>query len=490
MNGKYRTWIAPIGLVAGLGLSACHGTEPGVNVPAPAPYVTVSESTTVVDPSIYQPAAWLTLRELPDPDLTWRLVRTTNDKIKIEFRPMTTTCEPPSSFDPGRAPVATNILSDVFWGAPQTGAGGRAGQPLATETQYFYPSVADSSVAFATLVQTFDDCVKQAGASPDPGTIPLAGASGAVVHQVYRTVDGASAGAWVHIVRFADGTAPLNYGGDNTYMEHPDSHYAIVRRANVLDVLELSGTSAVDASSGDAALVTAMATNLATYDQPPAPANLPTANATEIWQAWPPLQSLPAPPGFTWSGDVAGGIGISVDPATGGPVGNLACTQISATTPKDPALRLDEVRGYVARTFPPRPGLIGTATILGFTDPAAATTVYSQLVANMSTCAARLRVLQAQAKRPVDATVTLLYQGPASAVWTLTATGYSAEFAGIFPPELAPDRETHHVMILVRGPFVEAIDLAGSGQSPYTLTTDRAVIAAANNALCNFENVC
>jgi hypothetical protein len=490
MNRKHRTWLLPVVLVTGLGVTGCHldSSHGVVTPPAPQPYVTVSESTNLVDPSTYHSAAWLTVHQLPYPELAWQLVRSYNSHYFPNVSTRTTSCEPASSYDePTSDPVPTTTLSDVFWGTPPTGANRGPGRLVATETQYFYPSVTDSGAAFATLVATFTDCAKKAGSTPDPGTIPLGGASGPVVHTVSRTVAGAAAGAWVHTVRFADGTAPM--AGGYSYMEYPDSHYAVARRANVLDVLELTGTSAIDVSSGDGTLVTTMATNLAGYDLPPTPGTLSTDHATRMWQAWPPPQSFPAPPGATWSGDVPGG--TSVDPKTGGPLGNLACTQITATTAKDPALRLDDQLSYRASSpRPDGPRLVGNATILAFADPATARTGYAQLNADMTTCAARLRVLQTQASRPADATVALLDQGPVSSVWTLTATGYVADFASILPAQQAPDRDPHHVMILVRGLFVEVIDLSGSGQQPYTLITDRAVIAAAGSTLCNFKIDC
>jgi hypothetical protein len=358
---------------------------------------------------------------------------------------------------------------------------------VATETQYFYQSPEDAAAAFATLVQTFADCTQKASTSPDPGTVPLAGASGAVRHEVFRVMDGLSTGSWVHVVRFADGTVP-KAGGDS-YREFSDSHYAVALGTNVLDVLEMTGTSAIDAPVSDNSLVVTMFRNMDTYYQPPTLGSLPTSNATRMWQAWPPPQSLPAPAGTSWSGNVAGS--TSVDPTTGGPVGNLACTQITAVTPKDPTLRLDDEVSYRAHDATPGgPRLTGNATILEFTDPAAATATYAHLVADMATCAARLRSYQTQAKQPADATVAPTYQGPTSSVWTVTATGYDPASTHILPANVTPDQETHHVMILTRGPFVEVIDLSGSGQLPYTLTTDLAVIAAAIGTLCNFKNVC
>jgi hypothetical protein len=508
MDERARIAVLAASLAAVVAVGACRATgggggtgatlpsaaSPGPLVTASPVPVTVPVSTSVIDPADYRPGAWLAAADLPFPALRWQLVRTTNSRYDDQLTVPQSTCAPLGHNPPaGPATDPAATLTQVFWGMAGRRPNGHVEQPIATESQYFYPDTAGASAAFRTWVAAFAGCVAAAGTAVAPGTDDT-GHPGPVTHNVVRTATGPVDGAWVHQVRFADGT-PAESGFPDSYMYAADSHYYVVVRGNLMDTLELFGTSAIDPPETDPATVAAIGRHLAAYDRSATPANLPVDNAGALWQASLPPQALPAAPKWRWR---QGG-GTSVENSatgSGGPLGNVACTPVTEGEPDDGTLRLNVSHGYDALPPYPPPAhryLQGWETLLRFTTPALARAAFDRLDRDMKGCAAALSGEQRANSLPTDASVDALFHTASTAVWTITATGFDIQSARILTATVAPvEHRTSHILLLVRGAFVVVVALTGDDASTavFTTATDAVVLSAAGGALCNLQNVC
>jgi hypothetical protein len=445
----------------------------------------------VADPRVYHPDAWLTADQLPyGGAAAWRLVGSgTSAAYRVD--PLSSSCgryDQGSILDPNTAPgpFPSGELSELF--ARKSSGDTR----YVTETQWFYPEAGAAAGAFAWYVDAFDACVRTAGTTP-----PLSGQQ-PVTHTVRRTVTGPAAGAWVHLVRYRDGS-PASGGYGPT--AHSDNHEYAVVRGNVLAVLVFgtngTNSSVFDDASPDAALVGRIATELGAYDRPPGKWVLPWDPQTDFWQTWPSAARLPiTTPGGQWSYRGSSSVGYS-QPGQAGALGNVACTDVTPDMPvNDPVLTGHRARTY--QEFPAHPtvsevGAAAQVDLFFFTSPQAATAGYAKLLADLRSCQQRLRPAQAKADVAQDAAVAEVASADGVAAWTVTGSGLFSEFPGMIDGT-APHRQrtVHLVLLVVRGPLLESIGVVTAPAKAASFTRAAALATATEAAtnLCRYDIGC
>jgi hypothetical protein len=270
-----------------------------------------------------------------------------------------------------------------------------------------------------------------------------------------------------------------------------------VVHGNVLAVLAMANNSPVlDAPTPDAALIRQVATQLGSYDGPPATVLIPLDPAADLWQPLPPPTRLPTTVGSQWSmRGGSGGVGAA-KPGQAGALGNVACTPVTASMPvNDP--ELTGHRSYRYEDYPTTGALTaGSAALVDlftFTSSQAARAGYATLLADLRTCQPRLRAEQTKADLPNDAQVTEITSDSGIAAWMVAGSGLFSEFPGLVLSSDPYRHNTQHLVLLVlRGPLLESIGvvIAPVDVAAFTPAAGLATAAAAAAGLCRYDIGC
>ena len=485
-------------------LAGCHPATPapttspaGATGAPPARPVTVDSPLggRLVPAPMDRFDTWLAPAELPFAGTyRWQLVRTTTTATTRSAGMEATSCGPFETQldnDPriGLSLTAPYAEWQYFW------ADGTDGAVTATETQLRYPTVAAASAALAGYRAEVDGCVAAAGNRPPQGYYP-------VTHTVAQTVIGTGALAFLHTVRYPNG-APASGGED--YVADSDAHEYLVQHANLIAILSVVSvkSAAIDATTGDAAVVRALIGRADTYDHPASPERRTLDQRSDQWQIWPAPTALPAQPALTWGSGVIGIGGTTIGdgtfaPGGGGALGPLACT--TATTAQvaagDPTITAHRGNGYseIPATGTGRRADSAMALdLLYFVSPQAATAGYGRLAADMAICGPRLRQTQAHAGRAhPDATATPVGHGPGYGVWKLTGTGLYEPvpiLAAPNPPGVPAAAEIL-LVIVARGPLVEVASIAVDATDVRLFGAGTVFATAMATAMCRYDIGC
>jgi len=451
--------------------------------------VSFHASKTVADYRTYHPGAWLNARQLPfGNELHWRL---------FSSRSSTNTGCCPYGFSSScgqwpekqilkplsqQVPDASGVLDKTF-AADLT----KAGSPVpvyATETQWFYPTPSAAAAAFAAYAAAYDGCVQLDKAVQETEY------HSPVTSTVRRTVTGALAGAWLHLVRHPDGSPAHSEYVEDRYS---DNHEYAVVHGNVLAIFTLDiNSSVVDGTDSDADLVRQIDTELADYDGRPGKAALPVDPQLDLWQPWPASAQLPSTTGWSWRIDnQPQSIGLAAA------LGNVACTPLPADGPAyDPTLTGHNLKAYEqhqnAHNGYGFPDSVAHVDLFFFTSHQAAATGNTKLLADLRSCQSRLRAEQTAVKMAPDTVATELPGTAGIAVWTVTGTGLYSSFPGNIDRNSRARSHQHLVLLILRGPLLESIDvdIGPVNASAFTPTADLDIATTAAANLCRYDIGC